>query len=134
MSPSSTIGVGDDHLRRVEAEVGGEHRQAHEHLPLRIGEEVVTPRHHRFERALAGLQEPEPVVETRRDLFEGEGPQASGREFDGERKTVETATDLRDRGYVSRVGVETRRRRGRPHHEELDGVGLTLHAPDRRRR
>ena len=70
MSPLVDDGIGHDHLRRVEAEVGGEHRQPHEHLPLGIGEEVVTPRHHRFERALAGLQEPEPVVEARRDLFE----------------------------------------------------------------
>ena len=63
-------GVGHDDLRRLEAEVGGEHRQPHEHLPLGIGEEVVTPRDHRFERALARSQEPESVVEARRDLFE----------------------------------------------------------------
>ena len=62
--------VGHDHLRGVEAEVGREYRQPYEDRALGIGEEVVTPRHDRFERALAGLQESEPVVEARRDLFE----------------------------------------------------------------
>ena len=63
-------GIRHDHLARLKAEVGGEHRQSHEQLPLRLGEEVVTPRHHGFQRALARSQEPEPVVEARCDLFE----------------------------------------------------------------
>ena len=118
------VAVGDHRFGRVEAEVGGEDREAYEQLPFSIGEEVVAPRHHRFEGALTRPQQPKAVVEAARDLFEGKNSQASSGEFDGERQAIETATDLRDGADISGAGVETGNRRRRPHHEELDGIGL----------
>ena len=54
-----------------------------------------------------------------------EDPQAGSGEFDGERQTIEAATDLGDGSKVSRVRVEARCGRGCPDQEELDGIGLS---------
>ncbi len=73
-------------------------------------------------RATPAAQEPEPLVEQRRDLGRAHRRHTCSRELDGERDAVESAAHLHDRRRVRLVDDEARARRGSAFGEELHGL------------
>ncbi len=97
------VAPGADRLGRVERAAAGEHGQTIEHALLVLEEQVVAPLDHGAERLLARQrgadaagQQPEPVVEPRGELSDGDGPGAGGGQLDREREAVEPGADLGD--------------------------------------
>jgi hypothetical protein len=70
----------------------------------------------------AAREESQALIEPREDCSRGEGSEAGGREFDGERKTVEADADLSHRVQIAGVELEVGLRSGRPLNEESDGI------------
>ncbi len=94
-------------LRRLEGRSPGEHGQAAEDRPLRLGQQVVAPVDRRPQRLVPGDggpaaagQQAEPVVEAGRDLLDRERPDARGGELDGERDAVQATAELGDRARI----------------------------------
>src|SRR5439155_3048295 len=95
----------------VEREASREHRQPPQDDALRLGQQLVAPVERRAQRLLArqrraaaACEEPEAIVEPRRDAFDAERGDARGGELDGERHAVEAAADGRRRRRQSTVG------------------------------
>jgi hypothetical protein len=97
------IGIGDDRRGRDPIERTGEDRQTPEHRLLRWRQQVVRPLHGRPQRPMpldagpptAG-QEPYTIIEPFHQVCRREVARACGGQLDGERDTVEAASNLLD--------------------------------------
>ena len=131
------LAVGTDFFGGGEVAPAREHRQPFEHPLLVVEEQFVAPVDHGPQRLLARQrgtrpagEQPEPVVQPFADLREGKRAGARGREFDGERETVEAGADLGDHRAVVVGEFERRARCVSPGDEEGHGV----RRPERRYR
>ena len=91
-----------DRLGRLQRPAAGEHRQPPQQRPLRLGEQVVAPVDQRPQRLLAGQrraaaagQQPEAVVQPRRDLLHRQRLHPRRRQLDRQRDAVQPLADLR---------------------------------------
>ncbi len=109
-------------LGRLQRATPGEDGEQLEHVLLVVEQQVVAPLHHRPEgllprqrRASPAGQEPEPIVETVRELLHGDHPHPGGRQLDRQREAIEAGADVLDDGGWRRASPRPRRRprRGR---------------------
>jgi hypothetical protein len=114
-----------DRLGAVEIEAAAEDAQAAEDRLFGRIEQIVAPSDRRLQRLLPcgqiGLrapEEPEAVVEPRRDLLDRQQRRAGGGELERERQTVEAAAEPGDRGRGGGVEAEAGVRLPRPGDEE----------------
>ena len=104
-----------DLLRCLQTEAADEHGEPTEEVPLGFGEEGITPVQGSLQgllagqrRAVPGGQELKLLVETSRDLFDGQSARERRGEFESQRDTVETPTNLDNRRRVCLVWTEAR--------------------------
>ena len=124
--------TGADRFGRVERAAPGKGRQAVQESLLGFAQEVVGPvdggpqRLVTFDRAaVAAGEQPEPPVQSSRQLGGVHRGDARRRQFDRQRDTVEPSTHLRDRVGVAGVDLETGLRALRPLDEQADGLTRT---------
>jgi hypothetical protein len=113
-------------LRRLQREVPRERAEALQERLLTLVEQVVAPVHCFAQRPVSrdcgsrtSSENAKRVVEARCDLLRRERAHASRDELDGEGKTVETPTDLRNRGGIDGRQSERRESGLRTIHEQL---------------
>ena len=109
-------------LRRFEAAAAGEDREPHEHLALRVEQQVVAPVDHRPKRLLPGQcgprpagEQAKPIVEAFDQLGERQRAQAGGGELHRQWQAIEPAADVVDHPAV--VVIDRRSRDGPPGHD-----------------
>ena len=125
------VAVGGHELGGLEVEAAREHREAAQHRPLLVAQQVVGPVDGGPQRlvaldrrAAATGQEPEALPEPLRDLRRRQRARPGGRELDRERDAVEAPADLDDRVDVAGVDLEPGPDRARPLGEQPDGFAL----------
>jgi hypothetical protein len=93
--------------------IGGEHRQPAEDHALLDVQQVVRPAHRRVQRAMTRLtaapgggEQPEPLIQSTRDVGHRQGAHLRRRELQGEGEAVEAPADLDHGGEVPVVQRE----------------------------
>ncbi len=136
---SRTSGTRAHRVGRRQRPVAGEHGEPAEHRAIAIGEQLVTPRDRRAQvavpRAGASRAPPvstaHPVLEAERQLGRREDAQPRGREFDGQRQSVEPDAHVGERRVPCRGSGRRARARGRAASRSPDCPAA---APSRRSR
>ena len=110
-----------DPLGGLQVEPAGEHRCPRPHQPLRFGAQLEAPLHRRPQRPMprqrrpvAGGQQPEPVIQPRRQLLHRQRPQPGRRQLDRQRHPVQPPADPRHQRGVVAGDHEPRPDRRRP--------------------
>jgi len=122
------LGARRDGARRSQRESVGEDRKAPEYRPLGPGEELVAPFEGRAQRLVPRHRRLSPAGEQLKTIVEvhGEATQAQGvdprcRKLDGERQSIQPATDVSDERSVVIGELELARERRFALDEQLHG-------------